>query len=509
MSTWSIRLSAITLAAALSWGTHSEPALATGDAPVPLAPATIDATLSPEALGELVKTAYFWGLSQVGYYELRYVFTQDARMPAYRGLNRLAQNRQLLTAKDRYATTPNASTLYSGGFFDVSRQPMVVTTSKVEDGRYWSIQAADAYANWFFVTGSQFIENKPQRFLIIGPTWRGTLPAGFTASQIIRAPSDSFVITARIGLKTRDTQDFDLAYQLMDGLSMMPLDRWQQAGEKNVPLDQQPKVAATYRSFPRMAQIPDIARQMTVTDYLQLLSLVINDPSIRRPADSAKEAATLQQLARLGLREGSMFDPATLNEAQTATATKAFQEARQQARDRFNAAQVDMNGWKLQTSLFYDSNDYLLRAGTADYAWGSPVPYQSHTIGFAMNDAQGHSLDATQPYTLTFKVDDLPPVTEFWELPVYDDDGYFIDNPLNRYSATSGQLEANAYSVENGTVTFYLQNQPPRDPAQLRNWLPTPKSGAFRLAARFYGPTSPLVDGSYSMPGIVRADSVN
>jgi hypothetical protein len=504
MSTWSIRLSATILAAALLLGVHSGKIQASGNAPPPLPPAIVDASLPAAEFEDLVKTAYFWGLSQVGYYELRYVFTQDAHMPAYRGINRLAQNRQLLTAKDRYATTPNASTLYSGGFFDVSQQPMIVTTSKVEDARYWSIQAADAYANWFFVTGSQFIENKPQRFLIIGPNWRGALPSGFSANQIIRAPSDSFVITARIGLKTRDKQDFVLAYQLMDGLSMMPLDRWKQAGEKDVPLDLQPKVAANYRSFPRMAQIPDIARQMTVTDFLQLLSLVINDPSIRRPADSAKEAATLQQLARLGLREGALFDPAALSQAQTATAAKVFHEARQEARDRFNASQVDMNGWKLQTSLFYDSNDYRLRAGTADYAWGSPVPYQSHTIGFAMNDAQGLPLDATQPYTLTFEVDHLPPVTEFWELPVYDDDGYFVDNPLNRYSATSGLLQANAYAVKDGKVTFYLQNQAPNDPNQLRNWLPTPKSGAFRMAARFYGPTSSLVDGSYPMPKIVR-----
>jgi len=37
------------------------------------------------------------------------------------------------------------------------------------------------------------------------------------------------------------------------------------------------------------------------------------------------------------------------------------------------------------------------------------------------------------------------------------------------------------------------------------NWLPAPKDG-FRLAARFYGPFTPLIDGSYNMPGIVRVD---
>ena len=37
-------------------------------------------------------------------------------------------------------------------------------------------------------------------------------------------------------------------------------------------------------------------------------------------------------------------------------------------------------------------------------------------------------------YTITFAMDDLPPVTEFWELPLYDESGYFVDNEIDRYS---------------------------------------------------------------------------
>ncbi|GAB3628988.1 hypothetical protein PTE30175_00446 [Pandoraea terrae] len=504
MGTWHRRVAIAVLALATVAVTGAE--RASPPAPESLPASGISASLSTGELRNLVKTAYFWGLSQVGFYELRYVFTQDARMPAYRGINRLAQNRQLLTAKDRYATTPNASTLYSGGFFDVSRQPMVVMTPKVDDGRYWSIQALDPYAEWFIVAGSQFTENKPQHYLVIGPNWHGRLPPGFNANQVIRARSDTFSIVARIGLRTRDSADFASAHRLMDGITMVPLDMWQQHGEQRIALDAQPKVSANYRSFPRMSQIQDIMHQMTVEDYLQLVSLVINDPSITKRADSAKEKEALQQLARLGLREGVMFDPASMTEAQRTAAASAFQEARQEGRKAFEAAQVDMNGWKLQTSLSYDINDYRVRAGAADYAWGSPVPYQSHTIAFGLTDSKGRPLDAAHKYTLTFDVKQLPPVTEFWELPVYDDDGYFVDNPINRYSATSGLFDAGAYQVEDGKLTFYLQNEPPKGQAQGRNWLPTPKAGAFRLAARFYGPTSPLVDGGYPMPRIVRVD---
>ena len=40
-----------------------------------------------------------------------------------------------------------------------------------------------------------------------------------------------------------------------------------------------------------------------------------------------------------------------------------------------------------------------------------------------------------------------------------------------------------------------------------RNWLPTARGDTFQLAARFYGPMAPLVDGSYPMPAIEAADT--
>ena len=42
-------------------------------------------------------------------------------------------------------------------------------------------------------------------------------------------------------------------------------------------------------------------------------------------------------------------------------------------------------------------------------------------------------------------------------------------------------------------------------PYQRANCLPAPKDG-FRFAARFYGAYTPLIDGSYNMPGVVRVD---
>ena len=42
-------------------------------------------------------------------------------------------------------------------------------------------------------------------------------------------------------------------------------------------------------------------------------------------------------------------------------------------------------------------------------------------------------------------------------------------------------------------------------PGPVRRLLPAPKDG-FQLTARFYGRSTPLIDGSYDMPGVVRVD---
>lgn len=467
----------------------------------------IDPSLNAGEIKQRSKEAFFWGMQQAGFYELRHVFTMMEGAPAYRGINRVMANTRLFSARERFATTPNASTLYSGGLFDLRRESIVVETPQMPEGRYWSVQAADHYAHWFFFVGSPFTGNAPQRYLIVGPDWKGRFPPGFKGPQIIRATSNAVTITLRLGvLDARDGDELAEAGRLVKSVSILPLSLWANNGGKPVPLDRQPLVKGDYASFPRMDKINDLTRSMTPLDYLQLVSLVINDPSMTKRHDSAKELAILQRLAGIGLKEGLRFDPSGLTAAQIQAIEAGFYEARQEAQQAFSSSLIDMNGWKLQTSLFYDDNDYVLRAGAAEIAWGSPVPFESHTIGFGLTDDQGRKLEGGHRYTLTFAVDQLPPVTEFWEMPVYDDYGYFVDNPIDRYSATSYLYKAGAYHVMNGRLTFYLQNEPPSDPEQRRNWLPIPKQGGFRLAPRFYGPTSSLIDGSYPMPRLTRND---
>lgn len=508
------RLQMVLIAAAVMAGlgvpasaraTEAKAAPIAAAAPAELPKTGFDSALSPDEIAARTAEAFYWGMNIAGHYELRFVYTQLASHPAFRGINRLQPQYKLADASMRYATTMNASTLYTGGAFDVSQEPVVIELDAVTDGRYWSVQAGDQNANWFMMVGSQFTSNAAQRYLIVGPKWRGQFPPELRSTEFIRATSSTFNIAGRVAVTDRSDADLQGARKVIDGVKAAPLSLWVKSGRRIPPLAEQPIVKGNFRTFERMPKIVDYGRSMNAVDFLQLLSLSVNDPSFTRRTDSVKENATLQSLAALGVKEGALLDPALISTEQAAAAQKGFDRARIIARDAMQKTEIDIKGWKLQSSLFYDDLNYVAKAGADDVAWGTPVPYQSHTIGYLFTDSRGRALDGGKRYTLTIDMKAPQPVTEFWELPIYDSAGYFIPNEINRNSVTSYQVAAGAFAVKDGKVTFYLQPERPKDPEQARNWLPTKAGEPFQFAARFYGPKAPLIDGSFNMPQAVPA----
>ncbi|MGH6806380.1 MAG: DUF1214 domain-containing protein, partial [Ensifer adhaerens] len=106
-------------------------------------------------------------------------------------------------------------------------------------------------------------------------------------------------------------------------------------------------------------------------------------------------------------------------------------------------------------------------------------------------------------YVLTFPKGYLPPVRGFWSVTMYNDQYFFIDNPINRYSISARQdLKVNA----DGSTDIYIQNESPGAEKEA-NWLPAPKD-KFILMMRLYWPDdSPpsILDGSWVIPPVRKA----
>ena len=460
------------------------------------------AGLGDQELRDLVKLAFFWGMHPAGTYEGRYVYTQFKSHPNYVGDGRLKWDRKPRTAADKSVSTPNATTLYGFGYANLLREPMVVDLPDVPD-RYYSFQAADQFPRWFMQVGNQFTGRDAQRYLIVGPDFRGPYPEGFAAAQVYQSPSNCVVMAVRYALRSTEPSELAAVNALQDKTTVAPLGIWEKNGRKSIRAEDQHVIEPDYATFPHMANLVEIATNLTGIDLLQLVSLVLNDPTMTLRSDSAKEVATLAKLSKLGLAPGVRFDPTWLSDAQKKIVDAAFAEAKAESTRHVQSAFIDRNGWLADNEMLQDINDYVRQGYYGLTTIGAPIPKRSHSGAFCFTDTDHKPLTGNAKYAMTFRLDDMPPVTEFWELPIYDESGYFIDNPINRYSINSFMLDRGELHTSDGRLVVYIQNQRPTDPNQLKNWLPAPKGG-FRFAFRFYGPKAMLIDWTYDMPGLVR-----
>ena len=455
--------------------------------------------VSVREVEELAREAYVYGLQQAVFSETRFTFTQFEAAPVYAGVNSLTFAYQPSGPDDRAVVTPNATTLYGAGFLDLLNDPVVVELPAIDD-RYFGFQVMDQYGDYYFYAGNQFTGRGAATFLLVGPDWQGQMPSDFSGVQIIRAPSAAGFMIARVALKSYAEDEVKLVNGYQDQITATPLAQWLEARHEGVDVVPRPKLKGAYPIFPRMPQLAQaMVEVQTAIDYFQLLSLAINDPTMTKRTDSRKEVETLSRLAAIGLAEGAVFDAETLDPSVKSALEAGFEAGKEEVKTAVREGMTPMNGWMVTKDMGNFGTDYLTRAAIADAGWAGPEA-KSHTAGFCFVDADGQQLIGQRAYTLTFDVDNLPPCTELWSIPLYDIEGYFIHNEIDRYTVNSFMYERGEFDVDDqGRLTFYIQCERPTDPNHARNWLPAP-AGDFRFTARFYGPKVPLIDGSYPMP---------
>jgi hypothetical protein len=458
---------------------------------------------SAEEARAIAKEIFLWGMHPIAIYHLRYNQAQNERSPVYSGINRLFWYRKPMKALPRIATTPNATTLYGIAMLDLSKEPVVITVNEVKE-HYWSIQLHDNYAHWWHMIGSQFNAPGPVRRLLVGSNWKGSIPADFVGADIVESRSDCGGVTARVALRDDTSDELRVVNLIQDGVTVMSLSQWIAAGKKTVKAGDVPVTKGNYPSYPGMEAVKEPGHLQGL-DFLRWASLVLNDPVFTKQTDSHQEVVAFSRFEKLGLKAGSPFDPSCFSPEVVKAIEAGIEDGRNDVKTLIaKGSGVNRNGWGLSSDLGYKDTDWLDRARYGYIAVLAPVPSRSHTGAFCMKDSDGRPLTGENKYTITFDLNDMPPVTEFWEMPLYDTEGYFYDNPIDRYSVNSYMLERGKLHTAHGKLALYVQNEEPTDPDQRKNWLPAPKGG-FQFAARFYGPHGPLIDGSYNMPGVVRS----
>ena len=449
---------------------------------------------------KIAESAYLYGLQQVIFTGQRYTYTQDSSKDnqSYVGVNRFYNVRKKITP-DFPVVTPNATTLYGTSFLDMQKEPVIIEMPAITD-RYFSLQIMDQYGIFYLMAGNQFNGTEARSYIIVPDDYKGQIPAGFATTEVIHAPSKTSYALTRIAVLTGSDEDISQINAYQDQISITPLSQWLANGKKGVPQSTVSVVPGTYNIYPRM---PEIAKgqvdKQTAEDFFSILNMILNDPSMTLMKDSKKEADMLAQLATLNIGPGKDFKWSDLDKGTQTAMEQGFKKGYDTVKKTFKSSLLSMNGWMVVQNVGGFETDYLSRSVMADAGWAGPDKNVSHGAAFLFTDNDDKPLDGKNKYTMTFDMNDLPPVTQFWSIPNYNKDGYFVRNPIDRYTINSFMIDQKQLYVADGKLVIYLQKDKPSDPNQLKNWLPAPEA-SFRFAARFYGPKMSLVDGSYKMP---------
>ena len=390
--------------------------------------------------------------------------------------NTFAHRRAVADATTVDVADPNADFLYSQAWLDLAKDPVILSVPDTK-GRYYLIALLDAWTNVATSIGKRTTGTEKRDFAIVGPRWKGTLPADVTE---IRSPTDIAWLFARVPVNGKS--DRAAAAKLQDQLRVAPLSRSKTAAAA-------PRSGVDAKADPR----EQVARMDATAFFTRFAALLPGNPPAR------DDQPMLAKIKKLGIVAGQPFavsDPAV---------AASIEQGVQAARDAIvtgtkGTGGADIrNGWVIDRALGRWGNDYGRRAVAAMNGLGVNAPEDAIAMA-ARFDAGGHRFDGANSYVLHFDKDHAPPADAFWSLSLYGDNRRFVANPQNRNSIVSVDgMRANA----DGSLDLYIQSADPGKEKEA-NWLPAPK-GAFNLILRIYWPKQDVVDGRWIAPGVRRA----
>ncbi len=390
-------------------------------------------------------------------------------------------------AVDNHAVTaPNADTLYTTAWVDVSSEPWIFSVPDMGD-RYYLLPMLSGWTDVFQVPGKRTTGGKAQKYAITGPGWSGTLPAGVTE---YKSPTAMVWILGRIYC-IGTPADYAAVHALQDKFSLVPLSSY---GKPYTPAP-----GTVDANFDMKTGIRDQVDAMSVNDYFNYLARLMktNPPA-------AADAPMVEKMKAIGLEPGKDFDPSKLGAFDREAIKTVPKVAQVKIMEYFKKAAEPVNGWMYLTkNIGIYGTDYIQRALVTAIGLGANRP-QDAIYPTSQKDSDGHEYDgASKKYVMHFNKGELPPVDGFWSLTMYDKDYFFVPNPLNRYTLSA----RNKFNMNpDGSVDLYLQADSPGK-AKEANWLPAPKA-QFIPMLRLYWPkeTPPsIVDGTWKPPAIAVA----
>jgi hypothetical protein len=439
--------------------------------------------VSPNEAAGIGMDAYIYGYPLVLMDATRQVMTAVPRNDGRKApINQLLHFREFPDYTFTDVVSPNADTLYSTAWLDLTKEPIVLSVPSI-GRRYYLIQMLDAWTNVFAVPGTRTTGNGEREFAIVGPQWNGKLPLGV---REIKSPTNMVWVVGRI--QTNGKADYAAVHSIQDRYMLTPLGA---LGSTHTPPDKVPVAPGIDQQTPPAKQV---AKMHAASFFARLNSLMKNNP----PA--AADATALARFAAIGVAPGTTFN---LEEMDPAVAKSIEESVRVAQAKIIDDAKKPLgkivNGWQVfDRPVGNYGTDYLWRAIVALVGLGANLP-EDAIYPHATTDAQGQPLTGANRYVVHFPKGQLPPVNAFWSLTMYNSEQAFVQNPINRYAI--GDRD-NLRFNDDGSLTLYIQNESPGKDKE-SNWLPAP-SDSFNIVMRLYWPKKEIVDGTWKIPPLER-----
>src|SRR6476659_8507516 len=387
------------------------------------------------------------------------------------------------TADMRQVVRPNFDTLYSFGYLDLTKEPMVVSVPDT-GGRYYLLPMLDMWSDVFASPGWRTTGTQAANFLVTPRGWSGAVPSVLTQ---IEAPTPYVWIIGRT--KTDGPSDYDAVHKIQAGYKVTPLSEW---GKEPVPPEVKIDPSIDMKTPPKV-QVDTMPAAKFFAYAAELLKL--HPPHIT-------DQPIIARLKRVGFEVGKSFDLDKADPAVKKGLESAPQDAQALMAWKLPTMARIANGWSMNTdTMGVYGNYYLKRAIVAQQGLGANL-VEDAIYPLNLADETGKPLDGASNYTITFEKGATPPVNAFWSITLYDQDGFQVGNTLNRFAVSSWMpFKYNA----DGSLDLYFQNASPGKELEA-NWLPAPKA-PFNLTMRLYAPKSEALTGKWNPPPVVKTQT--
>lgn len=478
---FAVLLTALTLPAASAGNSESAKPATFADLTQP----ATDITMHPEYAKTVARMAYVWGWPLINMINRNAKITQAPYPGLLNGVLPAAPRGQVgmlhdyIDPAETFVTCPNQDVTYGLGFFSLDEEPVVAQVPDFGD-RFWVYSLYDARVDQFGHVGKAY-QTKPGFYLLVGPNWKGTPPAGI--ADVIRSPTALANAIPRIFMD--DTAaDRKAIQKVLNQVVFYPLEDFD-GKMKTIDWAKAPTIQG-----PKSADGGGGETKWVIPEkfFDQLPAALDSVPPL--PGEEA-----LYAQFRL-LLDVAARDP-KLNQLLVDTAVETEKEVIGPFFRWEHNGRPAGNGWNRSANNAEAGVDYFNRTGTAKSNMFDNRPTETQYF-YTDYDATGAQLVGSKSYSVTFAAGQEPPVNGFWSLTLYNDKHLFNPNPLNRYSlgTKNKTLKRNA----DGSLTLYVSADSPGKDKE-SNWLPAP-DGEFSLYIRAYWGKEPIINRTWQPPAI-------